>query len=320
MTPAETPTPEPGPPPPHFRYAPAPEPGRYRLVINRGCPWAHRVVLARRLMGLETAVSMAETDPVRELIDGDHHWVFSEETGSPGGIDPVLGIHALREAYLAADPHYTGGVSVPGLVDIPSRKLVSNDFDQLARDFATEWTALHRPGAPDLYPEAHLAEIEELDRDVYRDVNDGVYRAGFAPSQESYERAVHALFARLDALEERLSTRRYLVGDTLTAADLRLWPTLIRFDVVYHGAFKCNIRKISEYPALWGYTRDLFQTPGIGDTVNFDHIKRSYYYGIPGLNPGRLVAVGPDPSELLTPHGREALGGRPFGDGTPPTG
>ncbi|MFF5444595.1 glutathione S-transferase family protein [Streptomyces sp. NPDC012888] len=286
--------------------------GRYRLVINRGCPWAHRVVLARQLLGLGRAVSLAETDPVRELIDGDFHWVFSEETGSPGGVDPVLGIHALREAYLAADPAYTGGVSVPALVDVRTGGLVSNDYDGLLTDFATEWRPLHADDAPDLYPEALREEIAQVSEELHLDVNDGVYKAGFAPSQESYDGAVARLFARLDRIEERLSGRRYLVGDHLTVADLRLWPTLIRFDPVYHGLFKCNVRRIRDYPALWGYTRDLYQTPGFAETVNFAQIKRSYYYGIPGINPTRIVPAGPDESELLTPHDRALLGGTPF--------
>lgn len=283
--------------------------GRYRLVINRGCPWAHRVVLARELLGLHDAVSLAETDPLREPIDGDHHWVFSEETGSPGGIDPVLGIHALREAYLAADPRYTGGVSVPALVDVPTGRLVSNDFDGLLTGFATEWRALHAAGAPDLYPQALREEIDAVSESFHLDVNDGVYKAGFAPSQESYDGAVSRLFARLDLLEERLTDRRYLVGDALTVADLRLFPTLIRFDAVYHGLFKCNVRRIRDYPALWGYTRDLYQSPGFARTVKFDQIKRSYYAGMPGINPTRIVPAGPDESELRTAHGRERLGG-----------
>lgn len=294
------------------------EAGRYRLVINRGCPWAHRVMIARRLTGLDHAVSLAQTDPVRELIEGEYHWVFAEESGSPAGRDAVLGIHALREAYLTADPAYTGGVSVPALIDIPTGRLVSNDFDRLVLDFASEWTALHRPGAPDLHPEPLREEIAALDADIHRTLNDGVYRAGFAPSQESYDRAVSDLFGRLGVLEERLSTRRYLAGDSITVADIRLWPTLIRFDPVYHGLFKCDMYRIKDYPALWGYTRDLFQTPGFGDTVNFDHIRRSYYYGMPGINPTRIVPAGPDLTELLTPHGRTELGGSPFGDGTAP--
>jgi putative glutathione S-transferase len=275
-------------------------------------------VITRRLLGLEGAISLAVADPVQEVIEDDYHWVFTEETGSPGGLDPVLGIHALREAYLAAEPDYTGGVSVPGLVDIPSGRLVSNDFAQLTLDLGSEWGPLHRPGAPDLYPEPLRAEIDALVEEIYRDVNSAVYRAGFAPRQEFYDRAVTALFDRLDALEERLSTRRYLVGDSITEADVRLWPTLVRFDAVYHGHFKCNIRKLSEYPALWGYTRDLFQTPGFGDTVHFDDIRRHYYHVHHMINPTRIVARGPDPAGFLGAHGREQLGGSPFGTGTAP--
>jgi putative glutathione S-transferase len=295
------------------------EAGRYRLVVSLACPWAHRVLITRRLLGLEEAIPLAVTDPVQEWIDGEYQWVFTEETGSPGGLDPVLGIHALREAYLAAEPEYTGGISVPALVDTTTGRVVSNDFANLTLDLGSQWRALHRPGAPDLYPEHLREEIDALAEEIYRDVNNAVYRAGFAQAQEFYDRAVTDLFRRLDLLEERLSTRRYLVGDRLTEADVRLWPTLIRFDAVYHGHFKCNIRKISEYPALWGYTRDLFQTPGFGDTVDFDHIRRHYYVVHHMINPSRIVAQGPDPALLLTPHDREALGGSPFGpEGTPP--
>ncbi|WP_017544616.1 glutathione S-transferase family protein [Nocardiopsis prasina] len=300
------------------RFGRTAETGRYRLIINRACPWAHRVVMTRRLMGLEGAVSLAVTDPVQEIIEGDPHWVFSERTGSPGGRDPVLGIHALREAYLARDPAYDGGVSVPGLVDVPSGHLVSNDFDQISVDMATEWGDLTREGAPELYPEDLREEIDAVSAEVYRDLNNGVYRSGFAPDQRRYDRAVTAVFARLDALENRLTDRRYLVGDHVTLADLRLWATLARFDAVYHGHFKCNRRKLVEYPALWAYARDLFQTPGFGDTTEFEHIRVHYYRVHTAINPSGVVAIGPDPGAWLTPHGREALGGSPFGKGTPP--
>ncbi|MER5637828.1 glutathione S-transferase C-terminal domain-containing protein [Kitasatospora sp. NPDC002227] len=283
------------------------EAGKYRLIASWACPWAHRVILTRSLMGLQEAIPLAIVDPVQEMIDGEYHWVFSEEHGGPGGKDPVLGIHALREAYFKAEPGYTGGVSVPGLVDVASGKLVSNDFERLTLDLNTEWKALHREGAPDIYPEALRPEIDAVAKEIYQDVNVGVYRAGFAKTQATYDRAVKALFARLDALEERLSTRRYLVGDQITEADLRLWPTLIRFDPVYHGHFKCNIRQIRDYPALWGYTRDLYQTPGFSETVNFEHVKRHYYATHDFVNPTRIVAHGPDPELLLTPHGRESL-------------
>jgi putative glutathione S-transferase len=300
------------------RFERTAEPGRYRLVINRACPWAHRVVVVRRLMGLEGAVSLAVTDPRQEIIDGDPHWVFTEETGSPGDRDPVLGIHALREAYLARDPDYAGGVSVPGLVDTTDGHLVSNDYDRLSLDMAAEWGGLARDGAPDLYPSALRDEIEALGADVYRDLNNGVYRAGFAPDQRHYDRAVAGVFDRLDALEERLTARRYLVGDSITVADIRLFTTLVRFDAVYHGHFKCNVRKLAEYPALWAYARDLFQTPGFGDTTHFDHIRVHYYYVHTAINPTRVVAVGPDPRLWLTEHHRDQLGGTPFGEGTAP--
>ena len=300
------------------RFGRTAEPGRYRLVINRACPWAHRVVMTRRLMGLEQVVSLAVTDPVQEIIEGDPHWVFTERTGSPGDKDPVLGIHALREAYLARDPDYDGGVSVPGLVDVASGHLVSNDYDQISLDMATEWEGLARAGAPRLYPEELREEIDAVSAEVYRDLNNGVYRSGFAPDQKRYERAVRGVFDRLDALEERLTERRYLVGEHITLADLRLWATLVRFDAAYHGHFKCNRRKLIEYPALWAYARDLFQTPGFGDTTNLEHIRVHYYAVHTAINPTGIVAVGPDPHGWLTPHHREELGGRPFGDGTPP--
>ncbi|MGW4645076.1 glutathione S-transferase family protein [Kitasatospora sp. NPDC004289] len=280
------------------------EADRYRLVVSRACPWAHRVVITRELMGLQDVISLAVTDPVQEMIEGEYHWVFTEENGDAGGVDEVLGIHALREAYLAAEPDYTGGVSVPGLVDTRTGFLVNNDFANLTLDLGTEWKQWQREGAPDLYPEHLRAEIDAINEIVYEEVNTQVYRAGFSANQAYYEQAVRVLFRRLDALEERLRERRYLVGDTLTEADIRLWTTLVRFDAVYHGHFKCNIRKLSEYPALWAYARDLFQTPGFGETVNFEHIRRHYYATHDNINPTRVVAVGPDPELWLTPHGR----------------
>lgn len=287
------------------------EAGRYRLVISRACPWASRAAVSRRLLGLEGAISLAVADPVQD----DRSWRF---TLDPDGRDPVLGIEFLHEAYDRRESDYPGGVSVPALVDVPSGKLVTNDFHRMTLDFATEWTAHHREGAPDLYPRALRAEIDEVMEDVYQDVNNGVYRAGFATTQDEYEEACRAVFARLERLAERLEGQRYLVGDTVTEADIRLFTTLVRFDPVYHGHFKCNRWKLAENPVLWAYARDLYQTPGFGDTVDFDHIKRHYYTVHTGINPTALVPVGPDLAGWLTPHGRERLGGRPFGDGTPP--
>ncbi|MFI6642948.1 glutathione S-transferase family protein [Streptomyces sp. NPDC050504] len=287
------------------------EAGRYRLVVSRACPWAARAMVSRRLLGLEDALTLAVVDPVQD----DRSWRF---TLDPGGRDPVLGIAYLSEAYEAREKGHPGGVSVPAIVDVPSGRLVTNDFQQITLDLATEWRALHRPGAPDLYPEALRDEIDAVADGVYRDVNNGVYRAGFATGQREYEQAYRDVFGRLDRLSERLAHHRYLVGDTITEADIRLFTTLVRFDAVYHGHFKCNRNKLTEDPVLWAYARDLFQTSGFGDTVDFDHIKRHYYQVHTGINPTGIVPAGPDPSGWHSPHHREQLGGRPFGDGTPP--
>jgi glutathionyl-hydroquinone reductase len=287
------------------------EPGRYRLVVARACPWANRAVIVRRLLGLEPVISMGLAGPLHD----ERSWRFHLD---PGDKDPVLGIEYLGEAYRKADPDFSAGITVPAMVEIASGKVATNGFQQMTLDFSTQWTAHHRAGAPDLYPEPLRAEIDEINDGVYRDVNNGVYRAGFAGSQAAYEQAYTALFRRLDALSERLATRRYLVGDTITEADVRLWVTLVRFDAVYHGHFKCNRQKLTEMPVLWAYSRDLFQTPGFGDTIDFAQIKQHYYGVHSGINPTRIVPVGPDVANWLTPHGREELGGRPFGDGTPP--
>lgn len=287
------------------------EAGRYRLVVARACPWANRAVIVRRLLGLEQAFSMGIAGPLHD----ERSWRFHLD---PDNRDPVLGIEYLGEAYRTADPDFDAGITVPAMVDLRTGGVATNGFQQLTLDFSTQWTAFHRSGAPDLYPEALRAEIDEVNAAVYEDVNNGVYKCGFAGSQASYERAYAALFARLDALSERLATRRYLVGDTITEADVRLWVTLVRFDAAYHGHFKANRQKLTEMPVLWSYSRDLFQTPGFGDTIDFEQIKQHYYGVHRSINPTGIVPVGPDVSGWLTPHGREELGGRPFGDGTPP--
>ncbi|MFE7646901.1 glutathione S-transferase family protein [Streptomyces phaeoluteigriseus] len=285
--------------------------GRYRLVVSRACPWASRAVISRRLLGLEDALSMAITDPIQD----DRSWRF---TLDPDDRDPVLGIRFLAEAYERREKDHPGGVSVPAIVDVTDGKLVTNDYQRITLDLATEWRALHRDGAPDLYPEPLRDEIDAVMAEVYEDVNNGVYRAGFAAEQDEYEGACAAVFRRLESLASRLAGQRYLVGDTITEADIRLFTTLVRFDAVYHGHFKCNRWKLAENEVLWAYARDLFQTPGFGDTVDFDHIKRHYHQVHTGINPTRIVPLGPDLSGWLSPHHRERLGGRPFGDGTPP--
>jgi glutathionyl-hydroquinone reductase len=287
------------------------EPGRYRLVASLACPWANRAIIVRRLLGLEDAISLAIVDPIQD----ERSWRF---TLDPDGRDPVLDIGFLHEAYDATGREYDNGVSVPAIVDIPSGLLVTNDLHQITLDFGSEWTAYHRDGAPDLYPEPWREEIDEVMARVYQDFNDAVYGAGFAGSQAAYEKAYQRIFDCLDWLSERLQDRRYLVGDHLTEADVRLFTTLARFDPVYHVHFKCNGRKIAEDPALGAYLRDLYQTPGLGDTINLAHIKTHYYRVHTDLNPSGIVPVGPD-LDWSAPHGREELGGSPFGDGTPPS-
>lgn len=195
---------------------------------------------------------------------------------------------------------------------------MTNDVPQITLDLSTQWRALHREGAPDLYPQALRDQIDELNAEVFSDVNNGVYRCGRAGTQEAYNKAYTRLFDRLDRLTERLTTQRFLVGDTITEADVRLFTTLVRFDAVYHSHFKCNRSKLTEMPVLWAYARDLFQTPGFGDTVDFEQIKAHYYRTQEEINPSGIVPLGPDTSGWLTPHGREELGGRPFGQGCPP--
>jgi glutathionyl-hydroquinone reductase len=208
--------------------------------------------------------------------------------------------------------------NVPAIVDVPSGQVVTNDFVRITLDLSIEWRAYHRTDAPDLYPEHLRDEIDDLNRVVFADVNNGVYRCGFAGTQEAYEASYHRLFDRLDWLSARLEGQRYLVGDTITEADVRLFTTLVRFDAVYHGHFTCNRHKLTEMPVLWAYARDLFQTPGFGDTIDFDHIKRHYYQVHRDINPAGIGPAGPDLAGWLSPHGREALGGRAFGNGTPP--
>jgi putative glutathione S-transferase len=287
------------------------EPGRYRLVAARACPWANRAIIVRRLLGLEPVISMGLCGPTHD----ERSWTFDLD---PGGRDPVLGYERLQEAFFARDPGYSRGITVPAIVDVPTKAVVTNDFAQITLDFSTEWTAYHRDGAPDLYPEKLRDEMDDVMQRIYTEINNGVYRCGFAGSQSAYDKAFDRLFTALDWVSSRLEDQRYLMGETITEADVRLFTTLARFDAVYHGHFKCNRQKLAEMPVLWAYARDLFQTPGFGDTVDFAQIKRHYYVVHRTINPTGIVPVGPDPSGWLTPHGRESLGGRPFGDGTPP--
>ncbi len=271
------------------------EPGRYRLIAARACPWANRAIIVRRLLGLEDAISLGLCGPTHDK----RSWTFDLD---PGGVDPVLGYERLQQAYFARFPDYERGITVPALVEVPTKELVTNDFAQMTLDLSTEWTAYHRDGAPDLYPDRHRDEIDEVSERIFTEVNNGVYRCGFAGSQESYDRAYGRLFTALDWLSERLADRRYLVGEAITEADVRLFTTLARFDAVYHGHFKCNRSKLAELPVLWAYARDLFQTPGFGDTTDFVQIKQHYYIVHADLNPTQIVPQGPDLSGWLGEH------------------
>ncbi len=287
------------------------EPGRYRLIAARACPWANRAIIVRRLLGLEDAISMGLAGPVHD----ENSWTFDLD---PGAVDPVLRIPRLKDAYEKRFPGYPRGITVPAIVDIPSGEVVTNNFPQITVDFFTQWKDYQRPGAPDLLPADTLVEMEKVNRRVYTEVNNGVYRCGFAGTQESYDSAYQRLFTALDWLDHRLADQRYLMGDTITEADVRLFTTLARFDPVYHGHFKCNRNKLDEMGNLWAYARDLFQTPGFGDTISFGQIKEHYYTVHTDINPTGIVPDGPDLSNWVQPHGREALGGSPFGTGSAP--
>ncbi|WP_049822349.1 glutathione S-transferase family protein, partial [Arthrobacter sp. H41] len=283
------------------------EPGRYRLIAARACPWANRAIIVRRLLGLEEAISLGTPGPTHD----SRSWTFDLD---PDGKDPVLGIERLQEAFFKRDPNYPRGITVPAIVDITTGAVVTNNFPQITLDFSSEWSEFHRQGAPELYPELLREEIDRVNKRIFTEVNNGVYRCGFAGSQAAYEAAYDRLFTALDWLEERLTHQRFLVGDTITEADVRLFTTLVRFDPVYHGHFKCNRNKLTEMPALWGYARDLFQTPGFGDTIDFQQIKDHYYIVHEDINPTGIVPKGPDLANWHSAHGRERLGGRPFGN------
>ncbi len=273
--------------------------GRYHLYVSLACPWAHRSVIVRSLLELEDVVSLSVVDPIR---DG-RGWAFRDGPGY--GPDPVNGFTLLREAYEASEPGYDGHVSVPVLWDRETSQIVSNNFPDITIDLGTQFGAWAAPGI-ELYPEPLRAEIDALNDRVYASVNNGVYRCGFAGTQEAYDVAVGDLFSTLDELEERLAGRRYLFGDQITEADVRLWVTLARFDSVYITHFKANIRRLVDYPNLWAYARDLYQQPAFGPTTNFDHIKRHYYTTHPHLNPLRIVPAGPV-LDWAEPHHRDKL-------------
>ncbi len=275
------------------------EPGRYHLYVSLACPWAHRTLIFRKLKGLEDAISVS----VVHWHMGDDGWEFREGPGCTP--DTANGARFLREVYVKAQPDYSGRVSVPVLWDKKRAAIVSNESSEIIRMFNAAFDTLGN-AASDFYPQDLRAEIDEINARVYATVNNGVYRAGFATSQSAYEEAVDALFETLADLEDRLAGQRYLAGDRLTEADWRLFTTLMRFDPVYVGHFKCNKRRLADHPNLWGFTRELYQMPGIAETVNLDHIKRHYYGSHESINPHRIVPKGPD-IDYSEPHGRERL-------------
>ncbi|MCW2318826.1 putative glutathione S-transferase [Rhodoblastus acidophilus] len=278
------------------------EPGRYRLLWTPICPWAHRSVIVRRVLGLESVISLGTAHPIR-TADG---WEFSRD---PGGVDPVLGIRYLTELYRATDPDYEGRATVPAVADVNTGTVVNNDYFRLTNYLETVWKPFHRSYAPDLYPESLRDEIDALNQVLFDDVNNGVYKCGFARSQAAYEEAFDRLFARLDQLNDRLATRRYLLGDRLTDSDVRLYVTLVRFDAAYYWAFRTNLRRIVDYPHLWAYARDLYQSYGFGDTTDFHAIKQGYAHVVASQDQFAIIPQGPDRSAWLTAHGRERLGG-----------
>ena len=271
--------------------------GRYHLYVSLACPWAHRTMIVRRLKGLADAIPMTVVDPVRD----ERGWRFDPEHP-----DPVNGWRFLSEAYTTSDPSFDARVTVPVLWDTETKRIVNNESSEVIEMLNSEFDAIADHPELDLYPGDLKSEIDDLNAFVYAGINDGVYKSGFAATQTAYEAAVIPLFEALDELEDRLDTRRFLFGDAQTLADWRLFTTLVRFDPVYVGHFKCNIRRIADYPNLFGYLRDLYQTPGVAETVDFDHIKRHYYVTHEHINPTRVVPVGPA-LDLSTPHGRDSL-------------
>ncbi|KYH25683.1 hypothetical protein HAPAU_23590 [Halalkalicoccus paucihalophilus] len=282
------------------------EAGRYHLYVSYACPWAHRTLLARSLKGLEDAISVSVVDPFRDA-DG---WQFTPEKEGCTE-DPLYGAEYLRELYVRADPDVTCRVTVPVLWDTKEETIVNNESKEILRMFDTE-SEEQATRDVDLFLEGYREEVEGIIDAIYEPINNGVYRAGFAGSQEAYDEAIEDLFSTLDRWDSTLADRRYLAGDRLTEADICMFTTLVRFDQVYHTHFMCNVMQIRDYEHLWPYLRDLYQTPGVAETVNMDHITEHYYTTHPDVNPSRIVARGPD-LDFEEPHDRDELAGEPPG-------
>jgi glutathionyl-hydroquinone reductase len=279
----------------------AAEAERYHLYVSLACPWAHRTIILRKLKALEPIIGLSVVSPLM----GDKGWTFDEAEGSSG--DVINHAETLADIYRLADPRFTGRVTVPVLWDKKRRTIVNNESAEIIRMLNSAFDAFtERP--EDYYPSALRKEIDAVNAMVYRNVNNGVYRAGFATKQAAYKEAFDSLFSTLDKLEQRLSHQRYLAGDQLTEADWRFFTTLIRFDAVYYGHFKCNLKRIVDYPSLWNYLRDLYQIPGVAETVSLDHIKRHYYWSHTQINPTRIVPLGPE-VDFASPHDRGRFSG-----------
>lgn len=276
------------------------ESGRYHLYVSLACPWAHRALIFRKLKGLEEHIDVSVVHP--EMLDNG--WEFKEYPGSTG--DKLYGFDYAHQIYTKAKPEITTRVTVPILWDKQTETIVNNESAEIIRIFNSGFNTL-TSNDDDYYPKALRQEIDDINEMVYHDINNGVYKAGFATTQKAYEEAVNALFHALDIVDERLSKQRYLVGSNITEADWRLFTTLIRFDAVYHGHFKCNKKQIADYPNIYGYMKELYQVPGVAETVNFDHIKRHYYFSHTMINPTQIIPVGPE-QDLMSAHGRENIG------------
>ncbi|WP_299083546.1 glutathione S-transferase family protein [uncultured Ruegeria sp.] len=273
------------------------EPGRYHLYVSHACPWAHRTLIFRELKGLSGLISVSVVHP--DMLDKG--WTFETDAHGATG-DTLYGLDFAHQVYTKADPTYSGRVTVPILWDKDQGTVVSNESSEIIRMFNSAFNGI-TGNTDDYWPETMREEIEEVNARIYSDVNNGVYKSGFATSQEAYDAAVHPLFDTLDWLEDRLSANRYLMGDRLTEADWRLFTTLIRFDPVYHLHFKCNLRRLIDYPNLWAYTRELYQWPGVAETLNLNHIVRHYHYSHDSINPNRIIPVNPV-LDYMEPHGR----------------
>lgn len=276
------------------------EPNRYHLYVSLACPWAHRTLIYRKLKGLEDLISVSVVNPYMH----DKGWTFAEGEGVIP--DPIHNAKYMYEVYTAAKSDYSGRVTVPVLWDKKNHTIVSNESSEIIRMFNSAFDEVGANKEVNFLPEKHLAEIDEWNDFIYPNINNGVYKSGFATTQAAYDEAVVDLFKSLDTIEARLENNRYLTGDSITEADWRLFPTLVRFDPVYVGHFKCNIKRIVDYPNIWGYVRDLYQVPGVAETINMDHIKSHYYGSHDTINPTLIVPRGPE-IDFMTPHGREQL-------------